>query len=128
MRILTPIQDEDVTPIQDDIPTEATIPIATAKEDRPLDQEDDHTSIISSSQEKHCFLTFTSPSYCQEEVASHGEPEHIRDMPELLAQMPGTMPKVMPATSAMLTPQATPKTMPKLSPKRPVSSTLSLQG
>ena len=36
----------------------------------------------------------TSPSYWQDEVASHGEPEYIPGMPELLSQMLGTTPRV----------------------------------
>ena len=82
-----PVQDEDLTVIEEAIPSEVITPVVA--EEKGVGH--DNVRAVSSSQEKRCYLTLTSPSYQQEEVASHGEPEHIPGMPELLSRTPGTI-------------------------------------
>ena len=78
-----PVQDEDLTVIEEAIPAEVITPTVAKEKSQSVGH--DNIRAVSSSQEKHCYPTFTSPSYQQEEVASHGEPEHVSGMPELLS-------------------------------------------
>ena len=111
--------DEDLSRnVYDPLETPTTMPVqdeGTAMTEQPEPQPATASRPMEdmlTPQAPHCFPTFTSPRYRQEEIASQGEPA---DMPELLSRTPGTTPKVKPKPSPKTTARATPQA----SPERP---------
>ena len=69
----TPIQDESITPVQDDTVKNTTMStMVTEEENHLLDDEDDNISIVSS-QGKRWQANFTSLMYRQEELLNRGD-------------------------------------------------------
>ena len=70
--VYAPLETLMVTPVQDEgnvtTAPEGNQPTAPSQE---IDVED-----VPTSQDKRRFSTFTTPSYCQEEIVSQGEPEY----------------------------------------------------
>ena len=106
-----PVQDEDSTPVQEDLQAELVQSnVVTPAEDRMLDEVDNSVSIASSSQEKWWKANFISLTYWQQEVAGRG------DADDFLAMSPSATPKATPVTLLKTTPQAMPKVTPQSSP------------
>ena len=101
----TPIQDESITPVQEDTVGNMTMStMVTEEENCLLDDENDNVSIVSS-QGKRRQDNFTSPMYRQEELQNRGDAANFSSTSPLIPRTPG------------ITPQAMPHTMPTVSPR-----------
>ena len=123
--VFDPLETPTVTPVQDKENVTMTLTVPDPEGDqKTASSQEAGVGDAPSSQDKCCFPTFTSPSYCQEEIASQGEPEYPSSLPELLSHTPGNTPRITPK----MTLRTTPKTMPQASPNRPSPKKPSLRG